>query len=517
MKKQIKQWMIGCMILVFLMSNMMQTTYGLEATSRDKLIASICTYQQKQVTDPSFGNAWLMLGMLRSDQTVPDSYKKIYYNNLISYCTSSSWKLTTTRYTDYSKMILALTSLGYDASDLSGHNLFDGLSDMKNIQKQGINGVIWALLALDSNYAYEIPQNSSASEQASKEKLVTAILKAKLSKGGWALSGSSADVDMTAMAVQALAPYYWLNTEATSAIDEALDILSNAQLKNGGFASSGTENAESAAQVIVALSALNIDCQQDTRFIKNGSTPLDALYRFRVSQKGFMHLTNTSINGMATEQGLYALVAYQRMVNYKSSLYDMSDLLVSSGEVSIDTATTSTTATTATKNTTATTATKNTAATTASSSKSTSTNKSSGSTSGSSSTVGSSRAASGASTGSTSSSGSTQSVSLDDDDDTDTIDDTDGLTDEEVLDDGWEFGEDGDYDDYGETTDYEEYDEMMEDVGRDPEKIDAVMLVLDTMAMGLAACLHMLWQNGKIQLLWGQLMVRRNAKNWKKK
>jgi hypothetical protein len=508
MKKQIKQWMIGCLILVFFVSNMMQTTYGLGATSRDQLIASICTYQQKQVTDPSFGNAWLMLGMLRSDQTVPDSYKKIYYNNLISYCTSSSWKLTTTRYTDYSKMILALTSLGYDASNLSGHNLFEGLSDMKNIQKQGINGVIWALLALDSNYVYEIPQNSSASEQASKEKLVTVILKAKLSKGGWALTGSSADVDVTAMAVQALAPYYGLNTEATNAIDEALDILSDAQLKNGGFASSGTENAESTAQVIVALSALNIDCQQDTRFIKNGSTPLDALYRFRVSQKGFMHLTNTSINGMATEQGLYALVAYQRMENCKSSLYDMSDLLVSSGEVSNNTATTSTTATTATKNT---------AATTASSSKSTSTNKSSGSTSGSSSTVGRSLSNSGVSTGSTSSSGSTQSASLDDEDDTDTIDDTDALTDEEVLDDGWEFGEDGDYDDYGETTDYEEYDEMMEDVGRDPEKMDAVMLVLDTMAMGLAACLHMLWQNGKIQLLWEQLMVRRNAKNWKKK
>ena len=46
-----------------------------------------------------------------------------------------------------------------------------------------------------------------------------AILNAALPDGGWALSGSEADPDMTAMAIQALAPYYSTNAAVKAAAD----------------------------------------------------------------------------------------------------------------------------------------------------------------------------------------------------------------------------------------------------------------------------------------------------------
>lgn len=92
-----------------------------------------------------------------------------------------------------------------------------------------------------------------------REKLVQTILDAALENGGWALTGTTADPDMTAMAMQALAPYYDTDENVRAAVDKALDVLSAAQLPTGGFVSWGSENSESCAQVIVALTALGID------------------------------------------------------------------------------------------------------------------------------------------------------------------------------------------------------------------------------------------------------------------
>jgi acetyltransferase-like isoleucine patch superfamily enzyme len=76
------------------------------------------------------------------------------------------------------------------------------------------------------------------------------------------------------MTLQALAPYAG-EPEAGEAVERALEFLSFRQQDDGGYASFGTKNPESAAQVLVALSSLGIDCTEDARFIKNGCTILD--------------------------------------------------------------------------------------------------------------------------------------------------------------------------------------------------------------------------------------------------
>ena len=133
---------------------------------------------------------------------------------------------------------------------------------------------------------------------------------------------------MTAMAVQALAPYYGTDAGVKEAVDKALECLSDIQDKDGGYASWGTKNAESCAQVMVALTALGIDPATDVRFIKDGHTVIEALLGFYVEGGGFRHVASGERNTMATEQGYYALAAYDRMLKGQTSLYDMTDVTI---------------------------------------------------------------------------------------------------------------------------------------------------------------------------------------------
>ena len=165
-----------------------------------------------------------------------------------------------------------------------------------------------------------------------RKKLIQVILDAQLNDGGWTLSGTKADPDMTAMAIQALAPYYKTNETVKAAVDKALEALSALQRNDGGFGSWGTVNSESCAQVIVALTALGIDPTADSRFVKNGNTVLDALAGFYVTGGGFRHTAGGERNGMATEQGYYALAAYYRFLNGQTRLYDMSDVTIKAND-----------------------------------------------------------------------------------------------------------------------------------------------------------------------------------------
>ena len=138
---------------------------------------------------------------------------------------------------------------------------------------------------------------------------------------------------MTAMVLQALAPYYKTNTEVRTAVDTALALLSDRQDVNGGYASYGDANSESNAQVLVALTTLGIDPEADARFLKNGHSVVDALCAYYVGEGGFSHVADGELNGLATTQAYYALAAYARFQNGQTSLYDMSDVTLKAGTV----------------------------------------------------------------------------------------------------------------------------------------------------------------------------------------
>lgn len=274
----------------------------------------------------SVGGDWMAMGLERSDRDVSEKY----YDNVVAYVKENineEGQLHRSKSTENARVILALTAAGYDPSDVAGYNLLKGLTDMEYVQKQGINGPIWALIAFDS-HGYEIPEGGNVTREA----LINKIVAAQLQDGGWALEGESADADITGMALQALAPYYKSNVVVKAAVDKALKTLSDMQNPDGSFGSIDGASAESCAQVVVALTALGIDPDNaDGDFAKNNITVLDALLMYSVDGGGFGHISNKKVDGMATEQGYYALAAYDRFLNGKTSLYDMSDVEIAAG------------------------------------------------------------------------------------------------------------------------------------------------------------------------------------------
>lgn len=301
-----------------------------EESDINKIYESTGKWLTENVTNPtvsSMAGEWAVLGLARAGYEVPAGYYDKYLENAAKTLKEKNGVLSESKYTEYSRMILALTAIGADVTDIGGYNLLEKLSDYDNICIQGINGPIWALIALDS-HGYEIPAVAEGGTQATRENLIQTILDKQLENGGWTLTGTNADVDMTAMAIQALAPYCDSNAAVKAAVEKAVELLASMQNDDASFSSYGAKNAESTAQVIVALTALGIDPAEDERFIRDNVTMIDALCGFYVEGGGFEHTAGQGRNAMATEQGYYALASYMRLLKRQTSLYDMSDVTI---------------------------------------------------------------------------------------------------------------------------------------------------------------------------------------------
>lgn len=277
-----------------------------------------------------------------------EDYPQNYLNAITSYITkkyNEAGTLSEAYATDYHKIALSVISAGGNPYNIGGVNLIaDGVYNRDNtasLGRQGINGWVWGLIALDSLNT-QIPDGSCYT----RDEIITEILKYQLRDGGFSIipMGSRSDVDTTAMALYALAPYrydsvtytyvprYNKNGKAVTKtvgqiIDEALSFLSDAQRNDGGYESYGVSNSESISQVIIALCSLGIDPQNDPMFIKDKSL-LDSFMSFRQSSGGFAHKLGEGSDAMASEQALGAVAALDRFYSGQSRLFDFTDGVV---------------------------------------------------------------------------------------------------------------------------------------------------------------------------------------------
>ena len=272
----------------------------------------------------SLGGEWTVLALARGGADTETAYFTDYYAALEQTVREANGVLSERKYTEYSRVILALSALGKDARDVAGYDLTLPLGDFEKAKAQGMNGAIYALLALDSR-DYPMPQNAAASTQATRQLYVDAILAAQLANGGWSFMGEDADPDLTAMALQALAKYREQSSVQLAA-NRALVCLSAMQNADGGFSSWGSENAESCAQVLLALNALGLDAD-DSRFVKNGHSVLDALLTYQNADGSFCHERGGETNLMASEQAACALASLVRAERGESGLYRMAALM----------------------------------------------------------------------------------------------------------------------------------------------------------------------------------------------
>lgn len=308
---------------------------GTEVPNFDKVYADTKKYIQNNVPAPvvaSDRGEWAVLGLARAGVELSDAYIQAYYGKVVAYVQKNMGadgvlvdpESHNPTVTDNERIILALTAIGKDPANVGGKNLLTALQDRNIMQvtdtsKTDINGLVFGLLALNSgNYTQD------------SYWLVQAILTQRNKDGSWSSSADTkpdGDVDMTAMALQALAPYYNEGDDTTvnAAVDKALQWLS-AKYKGKGYTS-----AESCAQVVVALSALQLNANSDSSFVKTvdgaPTSVLGDLLRYYLGEgQGFKHAASgKTADQKATEQALYAMAAYERYCRRTKALYDMTD------------------------------------------------------------------------------------------------------------------------------------------------------------------------------------------------
>lgn len=348
-------------------------------------------YILERVKEPSVGTnngEWSVMDLLRGMYIgadymnyIGDGYFSDYIKRVEQYVIDKNGKLHFAKSTEWSRLILALSALGYDITNVGGYDFIDELSSSYQFSYlQGLNGPIWEVIAMNTGqYSFiKNPVHAEAGDVNNYGRMLEFIIKSELqqkdgSKGGFALNGNVPDPDMTGMALQALAPYYLDQakyektgaavsyTEFKKVVERGIFELSKLQAANGAFKGWGNVNAESTVQVIVALTALGIDPKssdvelpnigKSCSFIQKGmiqdgvytNNMIDALLTFWASRSGaspgsggFKHVTagddggggaGTVVNGMATDQAVYGLIAYDRFINGENSLYDMTDMI----------------------------------------------------------------------------------------------------------------------------------------------------------------------------------------------
>lgn len=308
---------------------------GTEVPNFDKVYADTKKYIQNNVPAPVVAydrGEWAVLGLARAGVELSDAYIQAYYGKVVAYVKANIGsdgvlvdpESHNPTVTDNERIILALTAIGKDPANVGGKDLLAALQDrnimqVTNASKTDINGLVFGLLALNSgNYTQD------------SYWLVQAILTQQNADGSWsanAVTKPAGDVDMTAMALQALAPYYneGGDTTVNAAVDKALQWLS-AKYKGKGYTS-----AESCAQVVVALSALQLNANSDSSFVKTvdgaPTSVLGDLLRYYLGEgQGFKHAASLkTADQKATEQALYAMAAYERYCRRTNALYDMTD------------------------------------------------------------------------------------------------------------------------------------------------------------------------------------------------
>ena len=342
MRKVAKKLSVFLVLLVLLLPR--EQVLGASSNQKEELLrtAENATLEKlkEDHPEPAYGAEceWTVFSLARSGALPPDDpYFSAYYEALKS---SAKGKFSSTRSTENSRVILALSAIGKSAENVNGVNLVKPYADAEWVGKQGVNGEAFALLAMDAG-GYDTPDGNF------RDACIQRILAQEKPGGGFALMGDVADSDITSMVLTALAPYRE-REDVAAAGERAIAALSEMELPDGNFITlsfaTSFPTASSAAQVLVALSAWGIDADTDPRFKKSEGSVVDALLSFYVDAEdgpGFMNAkpgtndqstTAGKRDPIASYQGAYALTAYRRFKEGRPALYDFSDVTIEKAE-----------------------------------------------------------------------------------------------------------------------------------------------------------------------------------------
>lgn len=261
-------------------------------------------WNQYQGRSFAHGDEWLIYAMVRSGKTLTESQITAYYASVAE--TVKDWSATQ-KPTDIERTALALSLLGYDITNVEGVNLAVMIYNHPDLDA-GSNELIYALLALDARNT-AIPENA----KWTREKMVQTLLTFQNpTTGGFGLyDADGSDADLTAMALQALAPYQKSNAGANAAIKRGLEYL-----KTGLNAEYAYTSPSTGAQVLLTLAALKLDVNK---------AGFGNEYRNLVSTLYEMILENSKVS-FDTLQVYQAFEAYRRYIDREASYWDLTGI-----------------------------------------------------------------------------------------------------------------------------------------------------------------------------------------------
>ena len=313
----------GCQILVLFMTAGMLTGCGDGTPKLEDALKKTASYEMKTVEDPAsdaLGGEWTVMALARSGEEVDENYFEKYRANVEKRVKEQEGVLSENRYTEYSRAVLALKSIGKDPTDIGGYDIEKPLEDFDTVVSQGLNGAIYALLALNA----DDPDANKDGEL--EQKYLDYIVEKEKDDGGFSLddNAENGDVDLTAMTLQCLEPYQDEN-DVKEVIDKGVEFLADTQDDDGGYTAYGAKSSESISQTVIALSTYGVDCNEDSRFKKDGKGLYDRLMEFSTGDGGFAHIPKGEADPLATDQAFCALAAYHRLQEKQNSLYNMTD------------------------------------------------------------------------------------------------------------------------------------------------------------------------------------------------
>ena len=294
---------------------------GASSAALDTAAKKAAAFAVSSVPHPGAGDDWAVIGAVRGSFDIPEHWTDSYYRAIAARLQETNGVLSKTRLTEYARVILGLTAIGENPRNVAGYNLLAPLADYDAATQPGVTSAAYVLLALDCGN-YKIPTVEEGKTQATRPMYVDFMLGRQLSDGGWAIGSEEADPDVTAMVLQALAPYQE-STPVKNAVTLGVNRLSTLQNDDGGYTSWGYESSESCAQIVLTLFALGIP-MDDSRFVKNGKSVLDKLLTYQLPDGSFCH--DDSFDAYATMQALCALTAAVRQAGGKSAFFTMTDV-----------------------------------------------------------------------------------------------------------------------------------------------------------------------------------------------
>jgi len=293
-----------------------ESEYG--EVSVEELLKSIAKSYEEVSED-----GWIIMEMVAyedlnlDDTKTSDEAKQKYINSAITSVADENAGETT-----YTKAILALTAIGIDAEELYPENSITPISAIA-----GLNDVEHGSGAWVAPYTLAVyGQKDYAGTEETVDAIIAAVLANQQDDGSRSEWGDS--IQTTSNMIAGLSFYYGENEAVTAAVDKAVEFLSDVQKEEGSFDAYGSgADANTAAMVVIGLSALGINPDADQRFEKDGVSVLDALLRFALKDNsGFGYTDNTTQNSYATEQAFRALIAAKQMMDTGEAfnIYDFS-------------------------------------------------------------------------------------------------------------------------------------------------------------------------------------------------